>query len=189
MMGLSAAAGSPHVELSGGHLYGLVNNGVDRGAFLSDSIIALKNTGICPASVVPQLSWQMRTWPSNWKESARENRALEAFDSNTFEALAVAAQRGFLSSFGIAIGDEFSNPDREGYIAPMRRSKGGHAITCVGLHYGRNAWWIKIVNSWGKSWGVNGFGFVPESYFKGNYVDGWSLRSVTIGDTNIPQLV
>jgi len=189
MMGLRAAAGLEHVLLSGGHLYGQINGGSDRGAYLSDSIVALKNTGICPASVVPELSWQQRTWPSNWKDIARENRALEAFDSNTFDALAVAAQRGFLSSFGVMIDDGFDT-DNEGYIAPRRRAKGGHAITCVGVHYGRNKWWLKILNSWTPKWGVGGYGYLPEAYLQGDFIDGWSLRAITFpGDTNIPQLI
>jgi len=51
---------------------------------------------------------------------------------------------------------------------------GGHAILIVG--YNDITKQFKFKNSWGASWGVNGFGFLPYQYYlSGDMVDIWSI--------------
>lgn len=53
---------------------------------------------------------------------------------------------------------------------------GGHAILLVG--YDDSTQLFKFKNSWGRSWGVNGYGFLPYSYYlNGDLTDCWSIYS------------
>ena len=180
LMALRAAAGLPHIELSIGSIYGLINFGRDRGALMSDSIRAVINTGACPVNVIPHFTWQPSRWPANYREIARAYRGLEHYDSPTFDQIATAIQRGFIVSYGVLIGNNF-DPDRNGLIPARRGSRGGHAMTGVGLKKFGNTFFVKTVNSWSEKWGINGFAYVPESYFRGSFVDAWALRCV-VGD-------
>jgi hypothetical protein len=45
-------------------------------------------------------------------------------------------------------------------------SGGGHCLYVCGLTQARGKWWLTAMNSWGKTWGVNGLCHMPESYFR-----------------------
>lgn len=181
IMPLRVAAGLPHIELSIGSIYGLISGGRDRGALMSDSIRAVINTGACPVSLIPHLTWQMSRWPSTWRQVARAYRGLEHYDSPTFNQIATALQRGFIVSYGVLISDNF-HTDSRGLVPPRSgRGGGGHAMTAVGLKRFGSTWYVKTLNSWGERWGIGGYGYVPESYFQGAFVDAWALRCV-VGD-------
>ncbi len=177
---LRKQVGLPFVELSPGNLYGRINGGVDRGSLISDAIKTLEKEGVCTAATVPPLKWQQRYWPSNWKEEAKRFRILEAWDCPSFDHLASAILLGFPVNLGILVGNNF-NPDRDGWIPDYRGGGGGHAMCGIGLafHRSRNTWGIKVANSWGERWGMGGFGWIPESYFKRTpFTDGWAVRGV-----------
>lgn len=44
------------------------------------------------------------------------------------------------------------------------RNDGGHAVTLVGWKTVRGRLYWKLLNSWGKEWGDNGYAWIPESY-------------------------
>lgn len=175
---LRSEAGLPHVRLSPGNLYGRINGGVDGGSYLSDAIEALEKEGVCTAETVSELEWRQRRWPSSWKDEAKKFRILEAWDCPTFEHLASALLLGFPVNLGVFVGSNFRVQD-DGWLADYRRGGGGHAMCGVGLcyHSQRKTWGIKVANSWGTWWGQDGFGVVPESYFRsGAFADGWAVR-------------
>jgi len=171
-------AGLPYVKLSAGNLYGRINGGVDAGSLLSDAVRTLEKEGVCTADTVPELQWRRRSWPRGWEEEAKRFRILEAWDCPSFDHLATALLLGFPVNLGILVGNHF-NPGSDGWVPDYRGGGGGHAMCGVGLlfHRERNAWGIKVANSWGKRWGRDGFGIVPESYFQRTpFTDGWAVR-------------
>ena len=171
--------GLPFVELSAGNLYGRINGGVDRGSVIADAILELEKNGVCPVDVVPHLEWRQRRWPSHWKEEAKKFRIVEAWDCPTFDHLASAILHGFPVNLSILVGSNFK-PDPDGWLPDYRGGGGGHAMCGVGLVYdGKRGWGIKVVNSWGQDWGLNGFAIVPESYFKSSpFTDAWAVRGM-----------
>lgn len=172
--------GLPYVKLSPGNLYGRINGGVDAGSTLSDAIKTLEKEGVCTAATVPELQWRPSRWPSNWREEAKKFRILEAWDCPSFDHLASAILLGFPVNLGIMVGFNFRVQD-DGWLADYRGGGGGHAMCGVGLlyHRDRRTWGIKVVNSWGKEWGQDGFAVVPESYFSSTpFTDGWAVRGV-----------
>ncbi|HOB43670.1 MAG TPA: C1 family peptidase [Bacillota bacterium] len=177
---LRAEAGLPYVRLSPGNLYGRINGGVDGGSYLSDAIKELEKDGVCTAQTVPELEWRPRRWPVGWQTEAKKFRILEAWDCPTFEHLASALLLGFPVNLGVFVGRNFS-PQSDGWLPDYRGGGGGHAMCGVGLcyHSQRKTWGIKVANSWGTWWGQDGFGVVPESYFRtGAFADAWAVRGI-----------
>ena len=66
---------------------------------------------------------------------------------------------------------------RDGFIKVPEQSEtpmGTHAITIIGFDEGRQSFIVK--NSWSKSWGDYGFGYLPYQAFKIMNVESYSLR-------------
>lgn len=56
---------------------------------------------------------------------------------------------------------------------------GGHAVLGVGYDDGKQL--LKFRNSWGPSWGEQGYGYLPYAYFNSSLVaDCWTIQSVTL---------
>lgn len=177
---LRAQAGLPYVKLSPGNLYGRINGGRDAGSLLSDAIQALEKEGVCTVGTVPEFQWRPSRWPDTWREEAKKFRVLEAWDCPSFDHIASAIMLGFPVNLGILVGWNFRVRD-DGWLDDYRGGGGGHAMCGVGLlyHRERRTWGIKVVNSWGREWGQDGFAVVPESYFKATpFADGWAVRGV-----------
>ena len=57
---------------------------------------------------------------------------------------------------------------------PSGQAIGGHAILFVGYDDSKSL--FKFKNSWGTSWGHNGYGYLPYKYFtSGNVVEAWTV--------------
>lgn len=57
---------------------------------------------------------------------------------------------------------------------PSGQAIGGHAILFVGYDDSKSL--FKFKNSWGTSWGDNGYGYLPYKYFtSGNVVEAWTV--------------
>lgn len=165
------------IRLSPGHLYGLINRGVDEGALISDAMLAVRQYGVCTVNTIPEREWRQRKWPENWQQEAKKYRVLEVRDCPTFDKIVNALVQGFVVVYGIAIGSNFV-PNDKGIIPSRRGFLGGHALLACGLKQFGTKWYVLTLNSWGPNWGLNGFCYVPESYFDGTFNDGFAVRSV-----------
>jgi C1A family cysteine protease len=59
---------------------------------------------------------------------------------------------------------------------------GGHAICIVGYDDKKKLW--KFKNSWGKGWGVKGFGYLPYEYMEQYCMDAWSAKDI-FGESSV----
>lgn len=91
---------------------------------------------------------------------------------------------------GIKIFDELFAPDENGVVdMPKNKKKvrGGHAVCLSG--FSDETKLIKFKNSWGTSWGKEGYGFISYEYFNAYCLDAWYFEDTTIRPTIIPKSV
>jgi C1A family cysteine protease len=91
---------------------------------------------------------------------------------------------GFPFVVGILVYDSFEGLTvaKTGYV-PMPNTKteqilGGHAVICVGYNDSKSVWIMK--NSWGSSWGDNGYFYLPYNYLLNSKLAGdmWTIKKV-----------
>ncbi len=179
-----AIQGLPHITLSPGYLYGNINGGVDEGSTLEDAMHWMMTNGTCAATTVSELDWHSRT--SAAAQEAQKYRVLEAFLCPTFDHMASAIQCGFIVSAGVLWYGNYT-PDSEGWLpARGRGQSGGHAICRCSLVERNGVWGLGGPNSWGVSWGMNGYFTMPESGFSGPVDGWWAVREMVDEDGVVP---
>lgn len=89
---------------------------------------------------------------------ARPFRISSFYTARTTEEIKMGVYLTKAVLIGIDVTESFYYPDKDGIVTfgKNEESLGGHAIIICGWRYIDNKpYWI-IINSWGKSWGVNG---------------------------------
>ena len=153
----------------------------DTGAFVRETIKAIRLFGACPES----------HWPYETEAFDDEPPAFCYAYANNFKALvyyrleptiaelekSLAAGIPFAFGFSCFASIDDFDVSRTGHIPfPKKRDKnvGGHAVMCVG--FDRKAKHFIIRNSWGEGWGDGGYGYLPYEYFtKGLADDCWAV--------------
>lgn len=165
--------GATPQEFSACFLYGLINGGSDNGAVVGDALQALKTTGICLLSQVPEGKIYKRDFPQDAFTTAARFKISDAVDCPSFDEIGSALMMRRPVSFGVEIGQAFE-PDGSGVIPDQRGGGGGHCMCAMGLKQINGKWHLKVQNSWGEKWGLQGFCYMPESYFQGG--DNWAVE-------------
>lgn len=170
--------GLPFVDLWEGELYGRINGGRDQGSMLEDALEQLQTNGLIPRPAgQAQYAWRSR--PSDWKTQAAPFKAIDIFECPTFDHIASALLQGYALDFGVMVGDNFA-AGSDGWVPDYPRGGvGGHAMCAVGLARKGDKWGLITQNSWSTGWGQQGYGIVPETYFRGNQIGGhFAVRTV-----------
>ncbi len=98
---------------------------------------------------------------------------------NTLEELKGALLNGPVP-IGVPVFYEFFYP-KEGVISMPANTGalyGGHAICAVG--YNDTTKLVKFKNSWGSSWGEDGYGYLTYDYIKEYLWDAWSCKDLSV---------
>jgi hypothetical protein len=180
-------AGRPKKAFNPYFLYALVNGGRDAGSSLSDVMSALMVDGVCSAEMMPYRLTFKSQLPQQAYDDASKYKLLKTFHCGSFEEICSAITLGFTVPLGIMVGNNFSNLDNEG-VAPLPSGGGGgHAILGIGLHQSsRYGWVIKILNSWGSSFGMRGYCYLRKEMFRAMNPDAFAIQSVNDPDSNVP---
>lgn len=175
--------------------YGLINGGQDAGAMISNGLMALKRYGGCPNGLLPNGVMFQNQFPQDAMTQALRFRLSLAFKCGSYDEICQAINLGFSCPLGIMVGDNFSNVDSDG-VAPLRTSGGGgHCILGVGLKKNpRYGWTIKIQNSWGTRFGINGYAFLRKEHFNQMAPDAFAIQAAfddpqSNGEDTVPVVI
>jgi hypothetical protein len=154
----------------------------DTGALIKDGIKSLTNTGAVEESVWRYRAGEFGKSPPAGVESARKHKIAEPEPVTSLDDLRRALSSGRAVVAGISMFHS-STADQVIKTGVLRLPGakdnviGGHAVCVVG--YDDDQRRLKFVNSWGKSWGSHGFGFIPYEYFEKYSSDVWAFGLAT----------
>jgi hypothetical protein len=189
-------SGQAYHEFSPTSIYARINGGRDQGAQVGDGLLCLKKYG---AALMSQFGedkiWEQQL-TADVRKTATRFRVVEAYKINDWTEMGTALMKGFMVVSGLAVGDNFSNLDRNG-VAPLPdRVTGGHCLAHYGLRQVGGTFVAKTRNSWGMSWGVGGDCYLQKDAWNPRY--GFPFDAFAIGgvmddpeetDTDSPVLV
>ena len=146
--------------------YNQINKGRDRGSSIYNALKLLRDKGAVPWSVMPYNQKDYRTKPTYSQKRAAKKYRIRSFrkvrlDDPYYVKLELSKGNPIVP--GVKVTSAWRRPKR-GKVADnySGRVRGGHAMTVVGYddnkrsprgHRGA----FKIMNSWGKRWGDNGY--------------------------------
>ena len=175
-------AGMTDFRLAPGCTYAQINGGSDRGAVISDSLVALQQTGTIISATLgsDQKPYYTKQLPSGWKKEAARFRIEEAYHCSTFDDMATALQLGYIVVYGMQVSNSFNSFTNEG-VAGASPGPGNHAMHADGLHkLASGEWAFDNVNSWGAAWGPwkNGRCYLVEKHFQqGDQPDAYAVKT------------
>ena len=158
--------------------------GRDEGAYVSEGFKQASKIGICP-----ERTWTFSYKNVNTKPSA--NAYKEAFNHKVLEyrrvnvksqgtdGIKAALSSGYPVIIGVFLGKGFARLKGPLHLQSYTGCKnqadywGGHAMNIVGYDDNLNGGSYILENSWGSSWGDNGFGAIPYDVMFEEGRDAW----------------
>lgn len=172
-------------------IYNQINDGRDYGATLNDAAQLVKQTGAATLDVFPYISGDYYTRPSQdsieraYPHRVREWNRLysksDTTDQEIIQRIKAYLNTGDLVVAGNSIGFGFYYPHRDhggrSIITVEKNAPYKHAFVIVGYDdtfassdgYGA----FKLLNSWGKDWGDQGFSYISYKAFTVNTIEGF----------------
>jgi len=167
----------------------------DAGAYIHDGVKSLKQTGLCPETDwLYDISKFAVKPPTIAYTDALSHKVLTAYSvTQTLEGMKTLLSNGIPFVIGILCYGSFltSSISKTGLvpIPPVNKSdkvQGGHAVLVVGFSDtvqcpGGPSGSFLCRNSWGTSWGLNGYFWLPYNYLTSKTLcsDNWYLSTVS----------
>jgi len=168
--------------------------GKDSGASIRDSVMEISNVGVCPESLWPyDITKYKDCPPKECYDDAVKHKCIEYKRvAQNLQQLKQCLMEGYPFVFGIEVYKSFESPEtmKTGVVTiPLAHEKhmGGHCIICVGYNDDKQQFIFR--NSWGPSFGENGYGYLPYKYILDPKLasDFWTVRKVQ-DDNSDPNL-
>lgn len=147
------------------------NCGPNCGSYIGDALNLLRDKGVVTWQTMPYNNEQACNKPSEnmYPIAAKNkisgwNRLINKLNFNEYKE---HLSNDVPIVIGASLGSQFGNYGYKKTASPFtctQLSSGGHAMLVVGYDDEKRA--FKIMNSWGKDWGVNGFIWVDYDCFK-----------------------
>lgn len=148
----------------------------DGGAYPREAMKTLVDTGVCPETCQPYMP-NIKTQPCiNALELAKPNKIKGYARLTTIDEMkrCLVENGPFIISF--VVNDSWWNPPG-GLVTWKEPITGAHALACVG--YDDEKKLLKFKNSWGKSWGENGYGYISYDDAIKSLYDAWSFIDIS----------
>jgi C1A family cysteine protease len=163
---------------------GTVNS--DAGASIRDGIKTVNSLGVCPESEWPYITAQFATRPApQCYTDALLTRALQyqrVMQNLNMMLACLASGYPFLVGFSVYQSFESAQVAETG-IVPMPQwgesILGGHCCLCIGYDNKQQRFLCR--NSWGDTWGMQGYFTMPFAYLANQQLssDFWNIRLVS----------
>ena len=160
---------------------------VDSGCTIRDAVKTVVREGVCDERLWPyRIRRFAETPPVEAFRSAQRHQALRYSRVGQNDDLKHALVEGFPVLVGIAVYESFESQEvaKTGDV-PMpdpnaERMLGGHCVLLVGYDDRRKKW--ELQNSWGASWGDDGYFRLPYDYLLNPSLssDFWDIRLVEV---------
>lgn len=157
----------------------------DAGAEIRDGIKSINAIGVCPEKM-----WEYNILkfsekpPQETYDNASHHKCVQYKRiASTLPQMKQCLIEGYPFVFGMQIYESFENENvaQTGKVPIPSRSEqnlGGHAVVCVGFNDKKRVFIIR--NSWGESWGLKGYFYLPYEYMTNPNLtsDFWTIRQV-----------
>ena len=144
----------------------------DSGAVIRDGIKVVNSDGVCPETLWPyDIGMFAVKPPKRCFVAAATDKAVQYEAIQTLGDLKDAIASNLSVVFGFTVYQSFESPAvAQSGVLPMPKpheaTVGGHAVVAVGYNDSKNQ--VIVRNSWGASWGDQGYFYMPYQYMTGS---------------------
>ena len=153
----------------------------DSGCEIRDAMKVLAERGVCFESSWPYVDANLTAEPSEAAQlEARDHQSLIYVRLRSLRTIKASIVQGFPPVGGFSVYENYMREEcertgRVAYPEANERCLGGHAVLFVGFDDYANE--LVFQNSYGRSWGDQGYGRLPYRYLLGGLADDfWSQR-------------
>lgn len=161
------ALNTPSHLFSPAFVYNQINGGQDQGSYISEALDLIVNKGAATLDTMPYSDNDYLTRPSSaaFAEALKFKAASWRRVNDTSQMKAALANRKPVVG-GISVYQQLMDLSGTNsvYNTSYGNRKGGHAITIVGYDDDKYGGAFKIINSWSKNWGDDGFFWMPYNF-------------------------
>ena len=172
------------------YIYNQLNEGVDEGCYLDEALQLLVDEGCAPLSEMPYDTKDYLTQPtSEQKKIASKYKsdkwwAINKSDINTMKAHIANREP---VAIAIPIYLDFLNLNTNNIIWDennwSENTHKFHTVCIVGYNDSKEA--VKIINSWGTDWGINGYGWISYDVMKEDCLEAYVMTDLDADDVNM----
>ncbi|MBN2231661.1 MAG: C39 family peptidase [Deltaproteobacteria bacterium] len=161
------ALNTPGHLFSPAYVYNQINGGQDLGSYINEALDLAVSQGIATLATMPYSDTDYNTQPSGQARAEaayfKANSWFRVNDTSQIKA-SIANRKPVVA--GITVYNDLMNLQggNSVYNTATGNPQGGHAVTIVGYDDNRYGGAFKFINSWGRSWGDNGYFWMPYSF-------------------------
>jgi Papain family cysteine protease len=155
------------LNFSPSFIYNQINNGRDGGSSMIDALNILSQQGICTNDEMPYNDKDYLTKPTEAQKSKAKKYKIDFWRRVNIKEVKAQINAGYPVVIAAAIDEGFGKinlfDSKSIWKQQLGNKLGGHAMVVIGYNDDNKA--FKIINSWGTSWGANGYGWIDYTYF------------------------
>jgi len=171
----------PNHVFSPAFIYNQINGGEDRGSRIDEALQLIVDQGAATWATMPYDQFDYQTQPSFLASQEAANfKAAEKKRADGTQAIKAALANRLPVVAGIFVYkslEQLSGTNSVYQIADAPCDSGGcgHAVTVVGYDDEKYGGAFKIINSWGRSWGDDGYFWLPYQFARQQTPSGSSV--------------